>query len=84
MESSLQPSTDILNSQLYSQAAFMCSQDGLHSTTRTALPGCARPGPPPPPTAFLSDFTASVDLWTLFFTAYANLLYSIKQNTTSV
>lgn len=39
---------------------------------------------PPPPTAFLSDFTASVDLWTLFFTAYANLLYSIKQNTTSV
>lgn len=46
MESSLQPSTDILNSQLYSQAAFMCSQDGLQSTTRTALPGCARPGPP--------------------------------------
>lgn len=24
----------------------MCPQDGLQSTTRTALPGCARPGPP--------------------------------------
>lgn len=27
----------------------MCSQDGLQSTTRTALPGCALPGRPPLP-----------------------------------
>lgn len=32
----------------------MCSQDGLQSTTRTALPGCALPGRPPRPKAFLS------------------------------
>lgn len=40
----------------------MCSQDGLQSTTRTALPGCALPGPPHAPDSFPLLLTASVDL----------------------
>lgn len=42
----------------------MCSQDGLQSTTRTALPDCALPAPPPD--SFPLFPTASVDLSTLY------------------